>query len=62
MASMTDLEAPLFIDSTALDGWAISPKNIPDYNDFQQIVGTAVYIAIVVIAIGIVIFMIRRRR
>ena len=48
--------------STALDGWAKSPKNVPDYNDFQQIIGTAVYIAIVVIAIGIVIFMIRRRR
>jgi hypothetical protein len=48
--------------STALDDWAISPKNIPDYNGFQQIVGTAVYIAIVVIAVGIVIFMIRRRR
>jgi len=48
--------------STGLDGWAISPKNIPDYNDFQQLIGTAVYIAIVVIALGIVIFMIRRRR
>ena len=47
---------------TALDGWATRPKNIPDYSDFQQIVGTAVYIAIVVIAVGIVIFMIRRRR
>jgi hypothetical protein len=48
--------------STGLDSWATSPKNIPDYNDFQQIIGTAVYIAIVVIAVGIVIFMIRRRR
>jgi hypothetical protein len=48
--------------STALDGWVLSPKHIPDYNDFQQIIGTAVYIAIVVIAIAIVIFMIRRRR
>jgi hypothetical protein len=48
--------------STGLDGWAISPKHIPDYNDFQQIIGTAVYIAIVVIAVGIVIYMIRRRR
>ena len=48
--------------SSGLDSWATSPKNIPDYNDFQQIIGAAVYIAIVVIAIGIVIFMIRRRR
>ena len=48
--------------STALDSWATSPKNVPDYNDVQQIIGTAVYIAIVVIALGIVIFMIRRRR
>jgi hypothetical protein len=48
--------------STALDSWATSPKHIPDYNDFQQIIGTAVYIAIVVITIAIVIFMIRRRR
>lgn len=48
--------------STGLGSWATSPKNVPDYNDFQQIIGTAVYIAIVLIAIGIVIFMIRRRR
>jgi hypothetical protein len=48
--------------STGLDGWAISPKNIPDYNDFQEIIGTAIYVAIVVIVMGIVIYIIRRRR
>jgi hypothetical protein len=48
--------------STALHGWAVSPKHVPDYNYFQQILGTAVYIAIVLIAVGVVIFMIRRRR
>jgi hypothetical protein len=48
--------------STGLDGWAISLKNIPDYNDFQEIIGTAIYVAIVVIVMGIVIYLIRRRR
>jgi hypothetical protein len=52
--------------STALNGWcrwlAMVPNHVPDYNNSQRFLGAAVYVAIVVIVIGIFIFMIRRRR
>ena len=52
--------------STALDGWcrwlALGPVETPDYNNSQQIIGTVVYVAIILIVIGIVIFIVRRRR
>jgi hypothetical protein len=49
--------------STALAGWlAMVPDHVPDYNNTQRIVGAVVYLAILVIVIGIVIFVIRRRR
>ncbi|MBV8179140.1 MAG: hypothetical protein JOY55_22035 [Mycobacterium sp.] len=52
--------------STALAGWslwlAMVPNHVPDYNNSQRIIGVAVYVAIIVIVIGIVIFIIRRRR
>jgi hypothetical protein len=51
---------------TALAGWsrwlAMVPNQVPDYNDSQRIIGVVVYVAIVVIVIGIVIFIIQRRR
>jgi hypothetical protein len=52
--------------STALAGWcrwlAMVPNRVPEYNDSQRIIGVVVYVAIIVIVIGIVIFIIRRRR
>jgi hypothetical protein len=52
--------------STAPDGWGrwlgMTPKRVPDYNNFQQIIGTAVYVGIVALVIGIIIFIILRRR
>jgi hypothetical protein len=51
--------------STALAGWsrwlAMVPNHVPDYNNSQRIIGVAVYVAIIVIVIGIVIFIVRRR-
>jgi hypothetical protein len=52
--------------SIALAGWcrwlAMIPKPVPDYNASQRIIGAVVYVAIVVIVVGILIFIIRRRR
>jgi hypothetical protein len=52
--------------STTLAGWcswlAMIPKPVPHYNDAQRFIGAAVYVAIIVIVIGIFFFIIRRRR